>query len=91
MIVVYAQVFCALSVPVCTHLYLHGETERLYRSETGLSSRFSSNVFTHSVTVFSLIHRGLPAHRGRSPKRSSEPREICETGGEKKKSVKSGP
>lgn len=40
------------------------------------------------MSAFIPKHRGAPAQSGRPQKRSSEPREICGTGGEKK--VKSG-
>lgn len=65
-------------------MYVHGEMERFFRSP--FCSRFHAAQSRSSS--FLPIHRRAPAQSGRPPKRSSEPREICGTGGEKK--VKSG-
>lgn len=88
----YVQVFCppAGAIAEWTHLYVQGDVERFtWSAEVKLSSSHFGDILKHCLSSSFPIHLEAPARRGRPPKRSSEPREICGTGGEKNPKMKS--
>lgn len=76
----------AVAMAAWTCLYFQGEMERCRRSSE-VALWFGDSVEFRRI-AFKSIHRRASAQSGGPQKRSSEPREICGTGGEKK--VKSG-